>query len=155
MAVSEQFDSVIAKMPVLLERLKSSPALARDSLRGVPDHGIYVFYENETPVYAGRSNSLRQRILTHGRQSSWHMSATFAFLLAEEEARSQDLDLKSMTRMQQQNDPEFRQLYTQAKARVGRMLIRVVEVNNPIEQTIFEVYAALTLGTRYNDFDTH
>ena len=40
------------------------------------------------------------------------------------------------------------------------MGIRVVEVNDPIEQVVFEVYAALELGTTreqggFNDFENH
>ena len=43
----------------------------------------------------------------------------------------------------------------QSAALVGAMEIRAIKVADPIEQTIFEVYAALALGTAYNDFDTH
>ena len=155
MAASGQFEDVIAKMPVLMQRLQASPALSRDNLREVRECGLYVFYENGAPIYVGRSNRLKERILEHGRRSTWHNSATFAFLLAEEEARKQGIDIASLTRTQQQNDPAFGPLYSQAKERVSKMAVRVVYVEDPIEQTVFEVYAALTLGTRYNDFDNH
>ena len=36
------------------------------------------------------------------------------------------------------------------------MEVRVVEIMDPVLQAVFEIYAALTLGTtRYNRFDTH
>jgi len=36
------------------------------------------------------------------------------------------------------------------------MRIRMMEIDDPVTQTIFEVYAALKLNTtKYNDFDTH
>jgi hypothetical protein len=35
------------------------------------------------------------------------------------------------------------------------MQVRVVEVIDPIEQTVFEVYAALVLRTPYNNFENH
>ena len=159
MMVSGQFERVIEKMPELLDRLQSSPALSRDSLGGIPQRGVYAFYENDAPIYVGRSNRpnrLRQRLLEHGRRSSLHNSATFAFILATCEARKRKLVFPSMPRTLLQNYPGFRELFQQAKDRVSRMQVRVVEVSDPIEQTVFEVYAALVLGTtRYNDFDTH
>lgn len=149
------FDSVVAKMPQLLQLLQDCTPLLRRSLTSLPARGVYVFYENGTPVYVGRSNHLRKRILTHGRPSSQHNAATFAFILAKEEATKRSLTVSAPGRLGMQNDPVFSQLYLSAKDRVGRMQIRVIEVSDPIEQTLFEVYAALTLNTPYNDFQTH
>ena len=114
-----------------------------------------MFYENGMPLYVGRSNRLRERILEHGRPSSVHNSATFAFLLAVEEAKKLGRECKSMTRDLLQVNPEFKDLYLQAKNRVSDMKIRAIEVIDPIDQTVFEVYAALKLRTRYNSFENH
>ena len=47
-------------------------------------------------------------------------------------------------------------LFTRAKERVSRMDVQFIEMDDPIERTIFEVYAALHLGTeKYNSFETH
>jgi hypothetical protein len=59
-----------------------------------------------------------------------------------------------------QRDPEFKKLFDATKKSVRCMGIRVVEINNPIEQAVFEVYAALELGTTqeqvgFNDFENH
>lgn len=35
------------------------------------------------------------------------------------------------------------------------MDIRLIEVNDPIQQAIFEIYVSIALQTPYNDFDTH
>jgi hypothetical protein len=35
------------------------------------------------------------------------------------------------------------------------MHIRLVEEADPVRQTVLEIYVALALKTRYNDFDTH
>ena len=35
------------------------------------------------------------------------------------------------------------------------MQIKTVEIDNPITQTFFEVYAALELNTPYNEWGTH
>ncbi|MEN6302611.1 MAG: hypothetical protein ABFD96_07810 [Armatimonadia bacterium] len=82
------------------------------------------------------------------------MSATFAFLLAREAAREQGLQVPG-TRSACTQDERFALLYSEAKRRVGRMRIKVVEVTDQIEQTLFEVYAALALNTKYNDWRTH
>ncbi|MCH7740656.1 MAG: GIY-YIG nuclease family protein [Chloroflexi bacterium] len=156
MSANSQFDAVIEKMPKLLWDLRSSRARSRDDLRDIPQHGIYVFYENNVPVYVGRSRQLKQRLQVHSRPSSGHNSATFAFILATQVARKQNFEFGQMTRTQLENDPVFGEFFRQAKVRVGEMKIRVVEVTGPITQTVFEVYAALALGTTtHNDFETH
>ena len=59
MSRNNQFDRVVAKMPVLLEALESSAPLKRHELQHIPQRGVYVFYERDVPVYVGRSNPLR------------------------------------------------------------------------------------------------
>jgi len=153
--VTEQFNKVIEKMQPLLEELQASEPLTRADLRTVPQRGLYVFYEDDIPIYVGRSNRVRQRLQEHSRPSSRHNSATFAFNLATEAAQKQRFDLTDMQRSKIENDPGFKKLYDEAKSRVAAMEIRVIKVADPIEQTIFEVYAALALATAYNDFETH
>jgi hypothetical protein len=53
------------------------------------------------------------------------------------------------------DEPEFVKLYTKAKERVSKMRLRVIENNDPIVQTLFEVYAAPGLNTPYNEWGTH
>jgi len=155
MRTISDFDDMIANLPALLDKLKSGSALRRDDLSGVPERGIYAFYENGNPVYVGRSSGMRSRLLAHGRPSSDHNTATFAFILAMEQAQERKLSALSLERSPRQKDPEFRELYTCAKKRVSKMKTRVVEVIDPIEQTVFETYAALALRTPYNTFENH
>lgn len=155
MRTISEFDDMIANLPVLLDKLKSSSALRRDDLSGIPEQGIYTFYENGNPVYVGRSSGLRSRLLSHGQPSSDQHSATFAFILAMEKARELELSALLLNRSIREKDPEFRELYTCAKKRVSKMKIRVVEVVDPIEQIVFETYAALALRTPYNTFENH
>ena len=69
------------------------------------------------------------------------------------------IDCTARTRNDLQQADDFKPLYDEAKARVRRMEFRVVEIADPIEQTVFEVYAALRLPTirphGYNDFQNH
>ena len=46
--------------------------------------------------------------------------------------------------------------FLEQKRRVMNMEVRVVEIKVPVVQAVFEIYAAVTLGTtQYNRFDTH
>lgn len=153
--MSKQFDKIIENMPLLLDRLLDTALFTRANLRGVPERGIYVFYEEEAPIYVGRSNRLRQRLLEHGRPSSRHNSATFAFNLAIEAADDKGINIEGKTRTELEHGTSFANLHAEQKKRVAAMQVRVIKLIDPIEQTLFEVYTALALRTAYNDFDTH
>lgn len=154
----QTWEDVVGKMPGLLCKLKSDTPRNRNS-RDFPQRGIYAFYENGRPIYVGRTNRMKQRILDHGRPSSAHNSASFAFLLAIEQAREQGIDCAARSRNELEQDPKFAPLFSAAKERVSRMGIRVVAIDDAVEQTLFEVYAALQLGTMrpggYNNFENH
>ena len=65
--------AIADRLPVLLNKLTESDPIVRDrrgSLPIIPDKGIYVFYESEKPLYVGRSDRMRSRILEHVRPSS-------------------------------------------------------------------------------------
>jgi len=153
--MQDKFSEYIRRMPILLNELKANSLLNRNELEDIPKFGIYVFYENNKALYVGRSNRIKLRIQEHSRPSSMHNSATFAFRLAREElARHQDIP-KDATRGKLEKASGFKRLFFEMRARVAQMKIRVIEIKNPVTQTLFEIYAALTLDTKYNDFDTH
>ena len=60
-----------------------------------------------------------------------------------------------MTRRELVRDPEFQVLFNEAARRVRLMKVQVVAISDPIEQTVFEVYAAMKLDTPYNSFENH
>ena len=153
--MNEDFNNIIAKMQPMLDQLSEMAPLSSTEPQGVPKRGVYVFYEDEFPIYVGRSNRLRQRLLEHGRRSSRHNSATFASNIALAALTDAGISPPETTRTEIETYPPFRNLYDQAKDRVAAMKVRVIKIKDPIEQTIFEVYAALSLNTAYNDFDTH
>ena len=158
-----RFEDVIDRMPRYLQELEDCQLITRDR-RGrlppnLPAKGIYVFYEDGKPLYVGRSDCLRARLLQHGRASSGHGSAPFAFNIARKKFRKKFRatrpDSDSMFRSVLEQDSDFAPLFREAKQRVRRMGIRVVEIQDPVEQTIFEVYAHLKLGTPFNSFENH
>ena len=155
------FDYIIKKMPRYLQELEVCPIIGMDTdqerkelRRNLPrgNAGIYVLYEYGKPMYTGRSDRMRERLLEHGLPSGWSESATFAFILAKEKFGTA---AASMTRKELQENPDFKQLFTASKLRVRRMGIRAVGIQDPIEQTIFEVYAHLKLKTEHNSFENH
>ena len=118
--------------------------------RKAPPKGVYVLYENDKPIYVGRSNDMTRRIREHGAESSNRNSATFALKLLRESL----------------NDPEgtsahiekaYIEEYRQQRKRVRAMPFRAVSIPDQLEQTLFEIYCVLEMGTapRYNDFMTH
>lgn len=153
------FEKIVVQLEPLLDELQSGTAYHGRTLREMPEKGVYVFYEDGEPMYVGRvgSNSkqtVRQRIRQHTIPSSGHNQATFAFRLLQEDLGLPVGHESDMTR------PEFAEKYeaefSEQKQRVRNMEVRVVEITDSVVQAVFEIYAALTLGTtRYNRFDTH
>jgi hypothetical protein len=152
--MNNEFTELVDQLPSLLEQLPNSPLKPWGNLGSLPQKGIYVFFERGHPVYVGRTNRMGDRIKEHGRRSSIRNSATFAFKLAREAAKRKEIDL-SKQRVELAKDPNFAKLFSEAKERVSRMSVRVIDIDGPIIQTLFEVYAAIALKTKYNDFDTH
>jgi len=141
-------------MPALMKKLEISPLLSRGESKCMPRKGIYVFYEDNKPIYVGRSRNLKSRILNHSRPSSSHFSASFAFLLARQKTdclRTKD----NRSRGQLEKDPKFAVVFKEQKERIARMKIKAVEIEDPNTQAIFEIYCSEKLCTPYNDFDTH
>ena len=150
-----EFNEIISKFPGWLDALKNSPSFSRDQIKNVPNQGIYVFYdEKDRPLYVGRSDRIRTRLLEHSRPSSGHTSATFAFILAKEKLKNPKTRLNK-SRNDLQFESEFSQKYDEAKDDVSKMRVRVKEIINPVEQALFEIYAALELDTPYNVWENH
>ena len=151
------FDEAADKMPALLEALKSSKQVrAQGSWQTkkaeVPKNGIYVFYENGKPLYVGRSNNLTARIEGHGAAGGTQYGATFAFKLLKEKVGEKNCQGKTRREIQ----AAFKDEYRTQRTRVRNMDVRVVEVTDQVEQSIFEIYAILALDTTpyYNEFRT-
>ncbi len=153
------FHDVIEKMPKYMGNLENCEPVGmytmadRRGLRGkLPaTNGVYVLYEHGQPMYVGRSDNLANRLLEHGQPSGDSETATLAFNIAKEGFPARE----SMSRRDLQRAKEFGPLFDAAKERVRRMQVRVVDVEDPIEQTILEVYAHLALDTPFNSFENH
>lgn len=150
------FKRVVDGLAPTLASLTSAPRrkLAEHPL--VPKvAGIYLFSEHGAPIYVGQSRNLYNRLRQHSSASSRENSAPFAYNLALKEAREQELALAG-SRKEIAASPEFAALFKQARGRVAQMDVQFIELADPVERTIFEVYAARVLGTdEFNSFETH
>lgn len=152
--MNDDFEHMTEQLPVLFERLVTSSIIPWNDLGKIPGKGIYVFYENGYPIYVGRTNRMKERIKEHGRRSSTHNSASFAFNLAKKAAGDKGINT-NRSRSELEEDSAFAELFSKAKERVSQMSVGVIEIKDPIIQTIFEIYASMKLKTEFNDFDTH
>jgi len=148
------FNELVVKMPGLLQSLESQPFRTRENLVGIPERDVYVFYESDKALYVGRSNRLKTRLQEHGRWSSKHNSASFAFNLAKEKMRAKEIPPYVM-RKELEQAPGFDKAFFEAKNRVAQVKIRVTQIDDQVTQALFEIYAALALNAPYNDFRTH
>ena len=158
--MQDNFGEYIRRMPILLNELKGTPLLNRNELKDIPRSGVYVFYGEgnpfeDNPLYVGRSNRLKERIQEHGRPSSDHYSATLAFNMAKERMNFNRNKRRLATRNELEKAPGFKKAFFLTKKQVAEMQVKVIEIEDQIAQALFEIYAALTLNTEYNDFGTH
>jgi hypothetical protein len=110
--------------------------------------GCYVFV-GEHPIYVGISRKvfawLRQHVM--GRS---HLGASLAYRMARDEAPH------GQTRSAAMDAPMFAALFKAKRASLRALGVSTISITNPVELYVFEVYAALALGTsKWNTFRTH
>jgi len=147
------------QLPTLLADLKAcEPATRAQLAKRLPKNtpGIYAFYHNDQPVYVGRTRDLRRRLSEHGRVSSSHYSASFAFLRARRavEATEHKARLVGLARADLEKHEVFGPQFVAEKSTVAGMTVRWVVVPDAVTQALLEVYAALELDTPFNSFET-
>ena len=148
--MTTRFWEAIDNMKRLMDELHNGKECKWCEYREAPPKGVYVLYENGDPIHVGRSNAMSRRIREHGAESSDRHSATFAFKLLRE-------SLNHPKGSAVQIEKAYSEEYRQQRHRVRAMTFRAVAVPDQLEQTLFEIYAVLEMGTapRYNDFETH
>lgn len=155
----EEFTKRIDALPEMHGCLVNYPLISVETASRLKDFstkgGIYVFYENNEPVYVGRTRNLKNRIRIH--ITSDEMGSNFALKIAKEVAGDSGLDISGVKNKKQlMQVPGFRDLFIAAKSRIRKMDLKIYEVEDPITQYLLEVYAHLSLGTyRYNNFNTY
>lgn len=155
--MDERFAKAVASLHPSFKRLLAMAPVTCSTLpRDMPTSGIYLLSEDGRHFYVGRSKDIRGRLGRHSRPGATHRQAAFAFRLAREETGQTQATYRTEgSRSSLMSDPTFKAAFDRAKARIRAMGVQFVEESDPVNQTILEVYVAVVLGTRYNDFDTH
>jgi len=143
----------VNRIPALFDALLAQPevTVAGNTFPKAP--AIYVFYNLGQAVHVGRTRNLRQRL--RGHVTSSHYSASFAFKRARAETGKKASYKKGEGRETLLADPIFGAAFARALAEVKGMTVRYLSVENPIDQYLLELYAALELETSLSEFDTH
>lgn len=151
----DRFDSVMQSVRNKFAELVASPKFTVSSLPAdMPEPGIYIFSERGVCLYVGRTNKLRNRLLYHTRAN--HNQATFAFLLARRETGKLKPSYRPEgSRRNLLEDPDFRASFDAARNRITKMDVQFVEEDDPVNQTILEVFAAVEMQAKFNDFNNH
>jgi hypothetical protein len=153
-----RFAQMVEALAPKLDRLLAMSPLTYGALpRDMPKSGVYLFTEAGRHLYVGRSNSLRGRYGRHCRPGATHRQAAFAFHLAREATGRTVVSYRpgEDSRAGLMLDPVFAQAFLAAKERIRKMEYRYVEEADQNRQALLEIYCAVVLKTRYNDFNTH
>jgi hypothetical protein len=151
----DDFAHAVSDVDKKCSKLLASPKHRMDTLpREMPSAGVYLLSENGESLYVGRTNKLRNRLQYHTRNN--HNQATFAFLLARERTgKTKPTYQKSGSRQDLLTQPRFRSAFDAARQRIRKMEVQFIEETDPIRQALLEIYTALRVSARYNDFDNH
>lgn len=156
-SMNEHFAEAVESLEPSCRRLLAMEPVTPISLpERMPKQGVYLFSEGQEHLYVGRSGDIRGRIARHSRPSATHRMAAFAFRIAREATGHLDASYKKEgSRSDLMQDAAFRAAFDRAKTRIREMDLRFVEEANPVGQALLEIYVAVSLQTRYNDFRTH
>lgn len=150
----ERWDQLHPELRTRLDELLSCIPVADTKL--LPRQpGIYLFTENGRHLYVGRTRKLRGRIRGHSKPASRTNQAHFAVHLARESYEAEHGEPPQKPFL---GHEEFHRHFAAAKLRIAAMEVRYV-LTPPSSmdalQAVLEIYVAMELQARYNDFGTH
>ncbi len=155
--MNPKFAAVVESLEPSFQRLVGMEPVTISTLpKEMPKSGVYLFSEGDSHLYVGRSRNIKGRIRRHCRPKSTHRMAAFAFRLAREVTGNHEATyVNEGSRAELMKLPKFVAEFNSAKSRIRSMDIRFVDEPEALNQMILEVYAAVSLGTPHNQFDTH
>ncbi len=135
-------DTIFKEVQELCNSIISSPFVSIKDIGNI--NGVFIFYEDNVPMYVGRTNRKRMklRIQEHYSPSSNKHSATFALQLAQKEKRMPI-------------SHTYDEYFLEAKKRVSEMQIKIIEENRKYHQILLEACIAYTYQIQYFESDTH
>jgi hypothetical protein len=112
--------------------------------------GIYVFINNATPFYVGISRCVINRIFQHLRGNN-HYTSTLAFNIGKIKYEINNNKKYPGKR----KDFDFAKEVEPIKAFLMKQKIAFLPIENDEELYLFEIYMAMKLKTKFNNFKTH
>lgn len=114
--------------------------------------GLYIFYENDEPLYVGISRRLIQRLRHHFLSKS-HFSSSLVYLMARDEF---EMDTGELYKGERKNFTHF----IENRERLQEMMrknwkIQIIPETDNYKLYYWEIALACTLKTRWNTFITH
>jgi hypothetical protein len=148
-----RFRAVLTRIEPLFSELQNSPQHQVGDHPSIPAApGIYMFSDHGNPIYVGQSRNLRRGLAQHIAANSRENAASFAFKLAKRNARDAGVDI-SGSRKAIEARRDFAKLFASARKEVAEMTVQFVELEDPIERSLFEIYISLALKTdEFNSF---
>jgi hypothetical protein len=111
--------------------------------------GCYVLTEPSKPVYVGISRNVLARVRQH-MLGKTHFDASLAYAIAQKKCPTKGQRSAAM------ETERFAAAFAEAQAYLRSLHVAVVQIANPVELYVFEVFAALALETsEWNTFRTH
>ena len=153
--MNQRFAALVAKLEAKYQDLLAMPPVAASDLpSGTPVGGVYLFSEGGAHLYVGRTKRrIRERI--RNQFSANPSAASFPWLIAREVTGRKATYKRNGSRGDLLTDPEFKQVFKDAKVRIRMMHVRYVHEPEPLRQALLEIYVASVTMAKYNDFDTH
>jgi hypothetical protein len=154
----ERYQQLARQLPSLLQELRAAPAFRYGDGTAIPAiPGVYLFSEHGIALYVGQTRNLRCRLRQHSHPNARSNEASFAFNIARVDHDSTAIGV-ILTRQALEADLAFANLFTDARKSVAAMEVRFIPIPGDDWElsTVFEVYAAVLLGTsKYNSFRPH
>jgi hypothetical protein len=134
-------ERVASQLAELLERLLDSPKHTRveHPLGTIPRKpGVYLFCDAAgQPVYVGQSRNIYNRLAQQTRDSSSHVTASFAFNIARREAAGLGIDIVGFREELVARD-DFNEQFLAAKRAVAKMPVQFAVEEHADLRTVFE-----------------
>lgn len=146
---------------LLIQLLASSPSQPNDLFKKnwhkIKRSGVYMFSEldannNEKHLYIGQSNDIGARLMEHCAINS-HKKANLAYMYAVERSGLKPIPgSPSATKESMFTHPRFSTEFYQIICVIKRMNYRWIELPGKLQKNLFEIYASVITGSKYNDF---
>lgn len=113
---------------------------------------VYALFDGDKACHVGRTRNLERRMRGHLANS--HYSASFAFAQTRIALGVTATYRAGEGRATLLERTDFRDEFNRQRDRIRGMQLRFVQITDPIEQRLFELYAAMELGTPLTEFET-